>query len=714
MKSRLVCVFVLFFSTIVFAQLSELQLHKIDSLKNLIDNAKHDTSKINALEAWDNIIYVSNPSLDKKLNEDIIKLSEINLRKENLSDGEQKKFKKSLALAQNSLGIVFYNKGEYSKALDYYSKSLKLRKEIGDKKGLAATLNNMAIIYQDQAEYSKAIEHYTHSLSINEEIGDKMGEANCLGNIGRVFLEQNEPMKAIGYQTRSLKIRKTIDDKRGIAIAYNNLAVINSNMGIHYKAIEFLEQSLKLSEEIGDEKKIATANANIGLEYSKLGKDNIALHFLNKGLKKYEEIGDQKSIATFLNTIGSIYKKKGDYKRALEYAQKALYIAKSGNQVAVTRDVSISLGELYEITGNCNGALEMQKLFTKLKDSILNENNQKEVLRQELKYTYEKQKAIDAKEHEKQLAIAEEQEQKQKVITFAIVLILLLVIVFSAFALQRLQVTRKQKNIIELQKKIVEEKQNEIVESINYSKRIQNALLPSLDHMKEFVPDLFVFNEPKDIVSGDFYYFKRFENCCVIACVDCTGHGVSGGFMSTLGSLLIDKIVNDKTLKPSDILFKLNEEIVRTLHQQAGGEIQDGMDLSICLIDKNSGTIKYSGARNGIIVVKNNEAIRYKANLLPVGGNYRKKGVPIERNFKTESIVLNDNDWVYMYTDGFVEQIGGNENQPMNYKQFEEKLVNVTKLNNDKDKNEYLKLQLLQWANNNKQTDDILIIGFKI
>jgi serine phosphatase RsbU (regulator of sigma subunit) len=160
--------------------------------------------------------------------------------------------------------------------------------------------------------------------------------------------------------------------------------------------------------------------------------------------------------------------------------------------------------------------------------------------------------------------------------------------------------------------------------------------------------------------------------------------------------------------------LKLNEEIVRILHQKVEGEFQDGMDLSVCLINKSSGTIKYSGARNGIIIVRNNEAIRYKANLLPVGGNYRKKGVPIERNFKTESIILNDNDWVYMYTDGFVEQIGGNENQPINYEQFERNLINVTKLNNEKEKKEYLKSQLLQWANNNGQTDDILILGFKI
>ncbi|MGB3948106.1 MAG: SpoIIE family protein phosphatase, partial [Bacteroidia bacterium] len=228
------------------------------------------------------------------------------------------------------------------------------------------------------------------------------------------------------------------------------------------------------------------------------------------------------------------------------------------------------------------------------------------------------------------------------------------------------------------------------------------------------IPNVFVFYEPKNIVSGDFYYFKQFENYSVLACVDCTGHGVPGGFMSTLGSLLLDKIVNNTTLKPSEILIQLNNEIIRILHQQAGGDLQDGMDLSVCLIDTKNRIIEYAGARNGIIIANNNDTKRYKANPLPVGGNYMKKGVSIERNFKTESISLNNNDWVFMYTDGFIEQIGGSENQPMNYEQFEKHLMNTTQLNTDEEKISLIKSELAIWSGNNEQTDDVLIIGFNL
>ena len=232
--------------------------------------------------------------------------------------------------------------------------------------------------------------------------------------------------------------------------------------------------------------------------------------------------------------------------------------------------------------------------------------------------------------------------------------------------------------------------------------------------MQKNIAGLFVFYEPKDIVSGDFYYFLEFEKYTLLACVDCTGHGVPGGFMSTLGSLLLDKIVNSELLQPSEILNKLSDEIIRVLHQQDGGEIQDGMDISICLIDRINKRIEFSGARNGIIIVKEGAAKRYKADLLPVGGNYVKKGIPIVREFKTQTITINQNDWIYMYTDGFMEQIGGKDGVPMNYVQFENILTSLSKKEYPEEKNKQLQSEIENWRGKNLRDDDMLIMGFQI
>ncbi|MGB3949024.1 MAG: tetratricopeptide repeat protein [Bacteroidia bacterium] len=707
MKNGIVCVLMLFCTTIVCAQLSKTQLHKIDSLKNIIATAKHDTSKINALESWDNIIYVSNPDLDKKLNEDIIKLAEANLIKEGLSDNEQKKYKKSLALAQNSLGIVLYNKGEHSKALDYYSQSLKIRTAIADKKGLAATLNNIAIIYQDQAEYAKAIDYYTKSLSINEEIGDKMGEANCLSNIGRVFLEQNEPMKAIGYQTRSLKIRKTIDDKRGMIIAYNNLAAINSKMGVHEKAIDFLKQSLKLSEELGDEKKIATAIGNIGIEYFENGNTDLALIYLNKSLKKFEQIGDNKSVATFLSTMGNVYKQQGNYPEAIKYSRKAIEIAKESNQVAYIRDFSNSLFEIYELTGDYKSALEMHKLLMKMKDSILNENTQKDVLKKELKYTYEKQKAIDAKEHEKQLAIAEEQEKKQKVVIVATSFILLLVALFSVFALQRLRVTRKQKNVIELQKKIVEEKQIEILASISYAKRLQEAMLPTDSYLQSTLNEYFLFYKPKDIVAGDFYWVEKRSDTVFVAVADCTGHGIPGAIISVICSNALNRTILEFGLTdPAQILSKTRDLVLETF-SRSNKDVKDGMDISLLCINASTKEIKWSGANIPLCYISEGKLIEIKPDKQPIGK------VENPKPFNTHVIPFKKGDVFYLFSDGYADQFGGPNGKKFKTKLFKSMLLTNVNLSMAEQYNKVVETHN-QWKGEQEQVDDICLVGVKI
>jgi len=365
------------------------------------------------------------------------------------------------------------------------------------------------------------------------------------------------------------------------------------------------------------------------------------------------------------------------------------------------------LSLLYDTIGQYKLALIHYRKSIILKDTLFSQENKKQLVRKEMNYEFDKKEALIKAENEKQQAVAEQKNYKQKIIIWAVVCGLLLLLVFTGFIFRSLRITGKQKKIIESQK-------FQIVESINYSKKIQDSLLPSIESMRKSIPSLFLFYEPKDIVSGDFYFFKKFEEYTLLACVDCTGHGVPGGFMSTLGSLLLDKIVINETLSPSDILKKLSDEIIRILHQQNGGEIQDGMDLSICLIDHTNKRIEFSGARNGIIVVTDDQAKRYKADPLPVGGNYIKKGIPVERKFKTQTISVNPSDWIYMYTDGFMEQAGGVEKLPMNYAQFENQLINLSKRQTETEKNNFLQAELSNWRGALERDDDVLIMGFQI
>ncbi len=691
----------------MMGQLTPKQEQAVDSLKNFINKAQHDTLKINAYTAWDNIIYISDPKLDLELNLKIVELANENLKKETLSDSEKKVFKKAQSLGFNSLGIIFYNKGDFDKAINYYSRSLKIRAEIGDKKGIAATLNNFGIVYQDQGDNAKAIEYYTRSLKTNEEIGDKKGEANTLSNIGRIYREQNDTSKAIYYQTRSLKLRESIGDKRGMAIAFSNIGSIYSDQGNKTKAMEYFIHYLKISEEIGDKNNIALALGNIGLVYKNQGDNAKALDYYNKSLKMFEEIGKKKWMAASLTNIGEIYKQKGEIEKAIQYYKNALVIAQSAGLVATTKDASQSLFNSYKITGNYKEALKMHELYIMMRDSILSENSQKAIMKQEIKYTYDKEKALDAKENEKQKAISAEREQKQKVAIYGITGSLVMVLVFALFVFNRWRFTRKQNKIIEEQKNLVEGKQKEILSSITYAKRLQEAILPPDHYVKTYLPSSFIFYKPKDIVAGDFYWMERRDEILFIAAADCTGHGVPGAMVSVICSNALNRVVLELGItEPGKILDKTRELVLETF-SRSDKEVKDGMDISLATINTNTKEIKWSGANNPLWYISNGKLIEVKANKQAIG----KTDNPLP--FTTHSFQLNEGDLFYLSTDGYADQFGGGNGKKLKKKALKQMLLQNSQLSPTQQK-EKLESSFNNWMGTLEQIDDVCMIGVKI
>ena len=293
------------------------------------------------------------------------------------------------------------------------------------------------------------------------------------------------------------------------------------------------------------------------------------------------------------------------------------------------------------------------------------------------------------------------------------------------YAFVQFRIRRLRKNQILLEEKVdqrtiqlnrekqkVEVQNKEIKKSINYARRIQNSILPEEKLMKQYFNDFMVYYRPKDIVGGDFYWYRCFGNIAVIATVDCTGHGVPGGFMSMMGSLLLDKIIQKNNLNSSKILKELNSEIVRVLDQQSGGEIQDGMDIALCVIDKASNKLVFSGARNGITIVRSDKVEKIDADLFSVGGSYTNRSKNLKRDFKSHEIFLNKEDWVFMYTDGYYDQLGEGDMSSLGLAKFEQILKSLSE--SKKNSNNSLEKEFEVWKGSIPQIDDVLIIGFKI
>lgn len=288
---------------------------------------------------------------------------------------------------------------------------------------------------------------------------------------------------------------------------------------------------------------------------------------------------------------------------------------------------------------------------------------------------------------------------------------------------QRDEIETQRDSVIK-QKERVEEIHQALSDSIDYAKRIQESILPQTSEIEEYVKDYFIYYKPRDIVSGDFYWFTHKDNHTIIAAADCTGHGVPGAFMSVLGiSLLHDIVEKENCINPGKILDRLRKEVITALNQKGKvGEQKDGMDISLVCINHETNTIKFSGANNPIYIINPTrkawpkEAIYFGEGL--AGAELKPNKMPIAiynkmDNFDTQEIKVEKGDQVYLFTDGYVDQFGGEKGRKFMSKRFKQTLLkNADKTM--KDQKENLNNVLKDWQAEKDQIDDILVLGVKL
>ncbi len=262
----------------------------------------------------------------------------------------------------------------------------------------------------------------------------------------------------------------------------------------------------------------------------------------------------------------------------------------------------------------------------------------------------------------------------------------------------------------------VEESHKRMKDSINYASRIQEAMLPSAEILNLDFLDHFLLYKPRDVVSGDFYWFKQIENFTFVVAADCTGHGVPGAFMSVLGISQLNEIVaKHEGNSPNEILNELRRRIKKTLHQEGQvGQTQDGMDIALCVIDIENKTIQFSGANNPLYIIRRNETtetyelLETKADKMPIGVHPKEN-----QHFTNNEIKIEKNDAIYIFSDGYVSQFGGKNNEKFKTKRFQELLLNIQNEPMAKQK-EMLNNSIVDWQGTYEQIDDILIIGIKV
>ncbi len=622
---------------------------------------------------------------------------------------KSKGLKKHMAAALNTQGVSFAIRGDYANAIHYYMRSLKLKEEVGDKRSIANAFNNIALVYMEQGNHESAITYYKKGLVLYDEIDHKSGKSAALNNLGNAYVNMGNEASALECYLQSLALAETLEDTRGIAMASNNVGHIYKSKGD--------------SATTAGNTKWATTQYHL------------ANQFYANSLAISEETNDLHSISIAVIAIGNMHKTRGDsaqkagntalfrkhYNKAINQYSRALTIAQEISIVNEIRDAAKGLYSVQKALGNDVKALEMYELYIATKDSILSDENQQEVIRHKFQYEYDKQhladslayaqqQELDHIEHQAEL----EQEAQQRYVLYGGIGVLLLLggMIFIGYQRKRKdnEIIGAQKREVELQKELVEEKNNEILDSITYAKRIQEAILPPTRLVKAWLPNSFILYKPKDIVAGDFYWMEQVDDTTIFAAADCTGHGVPGAMVSVVCHNAMNRAVREFGLRdPGSILDKTRTLVVEQF-EKSDEQVSDGMDIALCTLKGH--TLQYAGAYNPLWLARAQgsapqELIEIKADKQPIGK------VEAPQPFTTHTIELQEGDTIYIFSDGYVDQFGGEKGKKFKIAALRNLLLSI------QEKELMIQRTIIDqtfenWRGDLEQVDDVCIIGVKV
>ncbi len=597
-------------------------------------------------------------------------------------------------------------------------------KKITNTKIKALCLRKIGILYGNLNYFDKALEYTFKSAEIFESLNDNIGLSNCYNNIGSYYnnkgnlsMDKSFHNRAIEYHLKAMDLRAKFDPEK-LHNSYNNIGSTYLSMDEYEKALEYFDKAYASYVKFGDSNGIELVSTNLGDCYLYIGlRDNStphlrkALSFFLQILKNAPSGEPNQHIAGVLNSIGKIYIATGNKPLGVSYLKKGMDMANLVYDKSAILDAAKSLAEAYEDDGDYKKALEMIHIVNANKDSMLNEKSSNSIEEMQAFYqTSQKDREIEKLNEEKRVTNSELSRSRTIIFSSVGVAGLILILVF---VLWKRSFTRRKANAdLALAYANIEKKNKQITDSINYSKRIQAAILPPIELVSKSLANFFIYYTPKDIVSGDFYWFAENNNKLFFIVADCTGHGVPGALMSMIGNTLLNEIVNQNDVSdPGEILNQLNKGVKQALRQRGSDLVSqdDGMDVSVCCMDKKgSSVLKYACANHSIFIKSNHEVTELTGDIYSIGGDFGKT----ETSFTSKTHLLEQNSFIVMSSDGYYDQFGGPKNTKFLISRFEE-LISNTNLE-DANTSDLFEKAINNWRGESKQTDDILVAGFRV
>lgn len=545
-------------------------------------------------------------------------------------------------------------------------------KDAEDLSGLSEAYLQTGDLFNEIGDFEKALENYFNFHSIAKERGDSKLLLRSYHKIGSVYQSIRDFDAAKNFFGKACRHASELDDQKEYSEALFALGNVYNWADELENAEKFLLESLKVAESLNDEKTQIRPISSLAILYTKMKKLDLSLDYFNKGIELSTKFGMLQIRAGMLKSLGNLYISRKEYEKAistLKVAEKESAELRLNNILLLIHGF---FADAYEKTGEYKLALEHHRKHLYYEKELMAEEVNLKTKGLQVKFELEEAR----RENEINLQRNIELEEANKEIN-------------------------RQKSELEIKNK-------NITDSIVYAERIQRAMLPELGILKEKYPESFVMYQPRDIVSGDFYWFYQVSDKFVIAVVDCTGHGVPGALMSMIGNDLLNHIVVFQNITdPSEILYRLNKGVKDVLRQRES-ESRDGMDIAVCVIDDRTKVLQYAGANNAAWIENGGRLEVLPATKVSIGGL-----TPDQQPFKTTVRTIVPGDRLYLFTDGFADQFGGPYSKKFKYHQLKELLVASS---NEPIGKQYghVVSKFNSWRGENEQVDDICIIGIQL
>lgn len=601
-------------------------------------------------------------------------------------------------------GKCAYYLDDYKNGKKYLLDGVAMATAIGDKSGEAWCRFHLGDVEILQGEYSTAIGELQQASDLFQSLKIPEGHAMCLNAIGTIYMAQENYQES----QSSFKVALEIGTQITKGDSYGFLAQLYMRMEAYPAAITYAQKALDAGKRNKDDYVQAAALDVLGNVLQIQRNYTDATSYLKQALALKEKLEDQQGVSITCLRLGELYRSTEQIDSAFYFAQKSYEQAADIGAKEEQKGAAYLLSRLFAIKGDYVKAFEYQNSYVSLNESLMNEQAAKKMAELKAAVTaQEDQRKIDLLQQERNY----EQSQNQLFVWLATLGILLFgVVVWVLLARNRMK--QKSLHAINQQKGIIEHQNQEILESIRYAKRLQEAILPDRTYMTAKLPPHFVLYLPKDIVAGDFYWFEETEHSIYLACCDCTGHGVPGALVSIVCSnALQQSLIELIDPNPGVLLNETRKKVIAQFNKlgRSEQEVRDGMDISLLKFDKQFSKAIFAGAHHAIWIYSpdNTEPVVVKGDKQPIGK------YATDHDFSSTEVTFKKGDRIYMFSDGYADQFGGPEKKKLKNKQVQAFLAAIQ----DKPILEHGKLledHFLSWQETEDQVDDVTFIGLEI